>query len=411
MTLFKKIFADPVNKWVFSYAKKEIFLVGGYIRDLLRGGIINKDKDYVLKDDIRKIALLASKKFKGTFVELKKNKTCRVALKNGQFLDFSRLTDSLFDDLSLRDFRINSIAWSPEQGLIDPLNGERDIRNKIIRVVDPENLRNDPLRILRAYRLSAQLGFTIDRYTRNYLGKYAVNLKDTTSERITEELFKLLICNNAYIYLTLLNKDNVLHEILDATTITLNHNIKTISKFDHFISRLQSGKFKKLYTSSISPVLSCPVGQGLDGFGLIRLSILLTVKNRKKEYSNATLKLSTSIAKRVCMLQEAIRISSGILSEAKLYNVFRITNECEIEAAVLLSVSRHRYVDKFIKRADDFIKMKRNPLLDGYDIQNILNINPSAIIGQIQDEIQKRRFLGIIRTKSQARHWIISNLT
>jgi|GEM_PF-427169 len=411
MDLSRKILADPVNKWVFSYAKKDIFLVGGYIRDLIRGGFINRDKDYVLKDNIREIALRASNQFNGTFIELKKDITCRVALKNGQFLDFSRMTHSIIDDLNNRDFRINSIAWCPEKGIIDPLCGERDIKNKIIRVVKPENLKKDPLRILRSYRLSAQLGFTIDRYTRNYLRKYAARIKETAAERITEEFIKLLDTENAFHYISLIVQDNVLQEVLHASRRKLKHNTELIGKFDLFIMKLQRGKSKKLFNSRISPVLNVHIGQGIKRSGLIRLSILLHNLYRAKDNPLGKLKFSKSVMKRISIIQEVINTGTGKISEAKLYDIFSIANDCEYEAALILSLTRQRNVDKLLKRAADAIKIKNNLLLDGYEIQNILNIKPASLIGKIQAEIQKKRFLGIIRTKNQAKHWTVSNFT
>ncbi|MBI5664063.1 MAG: CCA tRNA nucleotidyltransferase, partial [Nitrospirae bacterium] len=217
MDLANKILSDPINQWLFNHARKDIYLVGGYIRDLLHGGDISKDKDYILKHNARKIALITSNKFKGTFIELKKDRMFRVALNDGQFLDFSQMQNNVLKDLSKRDFRINAIAWSPVKGLIDPFDGRTDLKNKIIRMISPENLSEDPLRLLRAYRLAAQLGFTIERDTRNYLRKYSSKIKKTASERITQELFKLLMTENASYYIALCEKDKVLHKILNVT--------------------------------------------------------------------------------------------------------------------------------------------------------------------------------------------------
>ncbi len=87
MDISKTILSDPINKWVFFNAKKEAFLVGGYVRDLLRGHI-SKDKDFVLgfaygeKNAVENIAIETAKKFNGTFIILNPKKTYRVVLKH-----------------------------------------------------------------------------------------------------------------------------------------------------------------------------------------------------------------------------------------------------------------------------------------------------------------------------------------
>ena len=411
MDLAKEILSDPVNQWLFSHVRKDLFLVGGYIRDLLRSGDINKDRDYILKDNVRKVALRASNKFKGTLIELKKDQMFRVALKDGQFLDFSHMQNTLLEDLGNRDFRINAMAWSPEKGLIDPFDGKTDVTHRIIRMIKPENLAEDPLRVLRAYRLAAQSGFTIDVETLNYLRKYASHIKEAASERITEELFKLLVTENASYYISMSHTHKVLHKILDVTQRNIDQNIALLANFDHFIARLQAGKFKRLFHSRISPVLNLTIGQGLSRTGLIRLSILLNNLRRGEENRFPSLTYSKSIMKRVEKIQDVIMLSSGRLTAGKLYDIFKAADECEYEAALIVSITRQRNVDKYIKRADDFIKIKKNKIIDGYDIQHALHTGPSGLIGEILEEVQRRRYLGTIKNRADALKWITSNLT
>lgn len=411
MNLARKILSDPVNKWIFSYANEHIFLVGGYIRDLLRGVYINKDRDYVIKGNIREIAIRASRKFKGTFVELKKDQMIRVVLKDGQFMDCSQMQNTILEDLGKRDFRINAIAWSPENGFFDPFDGMTDIKSKIIRIINPVNLAKDPLRVIRAYRLAAQLRFTIDMDTRNYLRKYSPDIKNTAPERITEELSKIIITDHPSHYISMCEKDKVLQQILNASTARIRTNIEVLKKFDRYIIGLRSGKFKKLFNSRILPVLDLNIGQGLNGVGLMRLSILLNNLHRTGEDKYGRLRFSNSIMKKVMKIQKGISLGTGRITNNKLYDIFKGSDDCAFEVALLVSVTRPKNVDKFLKRADNFIKSKKKPLLDGYEIQKILNIDPSAQVGLIQAEIQKRRFLGITRTKGEARHWILSNFT
>ena len=104
-------------------------------------------------------------------------------------------TASLEEDLKRRDFTINAMAYNPSGGLVDLFGGMEDIDRKIIRCVgNPlERFTEDALRIMRAVRFSAQLGFTIEEETRKALKVLAPNLKYVSAERIQVELVKLLM--------------------------------------------------------------------------------------------------------------------------------------------------------------------------------------------------------------------------
>ena len=104
-------------------------------------------------------------------------------------------TSSLEEDLKRRDFTINAMAYHPKRGLVDLFHGMDDMEKKIIRCVgDPmERFQEDALRILRAVRFSAQLGFSIHEGTRQGIQALAPNLKHVSAERIQTEMIKLLI--------------------------------------------------------------------------------------------------------------------------------------------------------------------------------------------------------------------------
>ena len=103
-------------------------------------------------------------------------------------------TSSLEEDLKRRDFTMNSMAYNPSKGLVDLFGGMDDMENHVIRCVgNPmERFQEDALRIMRAVRFSAQLGFAIDDSTRQAITALAPNLKYVSAERIQAELVKLL---------------------------------------------------------------------------------------------------------------------------------------------------------------------------------------------------------------------------
>ncbi len=107
-------------------------------------------------------------------------------------------TISLEEDLKRRDFTINAMAYNDEQGIIDIFGGQEDLRTGVIRCVGSptERFGEDALRILRAVRFAAQLGFKIDAGTRAAMREQGKFLRDISAERIQVELTKLLLSDH-----------------------------------------------------------------------------------------------------------------------------------------------------------------------------------------------------------------------
>lgn len=104
-------------------------------------------------------------------------------------------TANLCEDLARRDFTINAMAYNPVSGIVDVFHGLEDLKNKVIRCVGTasERFDEDALRILRAIRFSAQLGFEINEETRAAMTEKAEHLQNISAERIQAELVKLLV--------------------------------------------------------------------------------------------------------------------------------------------------------------------------------------------------------------------------
>lgn len=114
---------------------------------------------------------------------------------DGRHPDTVTFTPSLEEDLKRRDFTINAMAYNHNTGLVDIFGGREDIDRKVIRCVGnpTERFTEDALRILRAIRFSAQLGFEIEDATRQAITQIAPNLIHVSKERIQVELTKLLL--------------------------------------------------------------------------------------------------------------------------------------------------------------------------------------------------------------------------
>ena len=108
-------------------------------------------------------------------------------------------TGNLVEDLKRRDFTINAMAYNDESGLVDVFEGEQDLEKGVIRCVGNEHDRfgEDALRMLRAVRFAAQLGFSIEEQTKAAVADLAPTLAKVSAERIQMELVKLLTSANA----------------------------------------------------------------------------------------------------------------------------------------------------------------------------------------------------------------------
>lgn len=103
-------------------------------------------------------------------------------------------TANLIEDLKRRDFTINAFAYNDRSGIVDAFDGMEDLENGIIRCVGDakERFTEDALRMMRAVRFSAQLGYDIEEKTKEAITLLAPNLKNISAERIQVELVKLL---------------------------------------------------------------------------------------------------------------------------------------------------------------------------------------------------------------------------
>ncbi len=180
--------------------KKAFYLVGGSVRDWVRGEECS-DWDFAVPG-APKIARILADQTGHLVVPLDDtpgHETYRVVLNQNFYFDFTTLQgQTIEEDLSQRDFTINAMAVSlpdfieEKENLIDPFNGQSDIRNQIIRVVPGRAFEEDPLRLLRAYRLASTLGFSIDPETLGQIKTHKTKLNEVAQERITYELLLLL---------------------------------------------------------------------------------------------------------------------------------------------------------------------------------------------------------------------------
>ena len=204
-------FTSPLKE-CFTSGGKEIYLVGGIVRDIHAGlnDIFDRDLDFTtdatpeeIKTIIQPIAenvWLSGQQF-GTIGAQINGKTIEITTHRSEsYVSESRkpvvtFSTDLQEDLSRRDFTINSMAINLESGkLIDPYNGLRDLQLKILRTpLDPHiSFSEDPLRMMRAARFISRFNLTLDKGIKESVNELKERLRIVSNERIRDELNKLL---------------------------------------------------------------------------------------------------------------------------------------------------------------------------------------------------------------------------
>ncbi len=194
----------------------EAYIVGGCVRDCLLGktpndwDITTSATPYEVKDIFKKtidtgiqhgtVTVMVDRSITKGGEYAFEVTTYRV---DGKYEDHRRpkevtFTACLEEDLKRRDFTINAMAYNHEKGVVDIFGGQQDLEDGVIKAVGvaKERFEEDALRILRAVRFAAQLGFTIEENTRRAMTELADNLRHISAERIQVELTKLITSNH-----------------------------------------------------------------------------------------------------------------------------------------------------------------------------------------------------------------------
>ncbi|NTU41956.1 MAG: CCA tRNA nucleotidyltransferase, partial [Nitrospirales bacterium] len=194
------------------------FLVGGAVRDLLLG-IETKDADIALDGDSLATAEAFSREAGATFVLLDREWRTGRVVRGKEQIDISPLRGgSIEADLSERDLTINAMAIplskTTQGAIIDPFGGRRDLEDRLIRMVSEKNLRKDPLRVLRVYRFSATLSFSIEAETRAAAIRCSPLIASVARERIAEEMRHIFRTSPSAPTVQRLIEDRILHSVL-----------------------------------------------------------------------------------------------------------------------------------------------------------------------------------------------------
>lgn len=368
----------------------EAFMVGGCIRDFL---LSKEPKDY----DIATSALpnITESLFEKTIPTGIKHGTITVLLDKepfevttyrieGEYKDNRRPDEISFvtnikDDLSRRDFTINAFAYNSKEGLKDYFNGLEDLQNKIIRTVGDSNKRfnEDALRMMRAIRFASQLDFNIEKSTLDGIKKNKNLLKNISSERIRDELCKLLLSDNPRKGLNLLKDCGVLDVIIPELTslIGFNHKTKDYNKdlFDHTLS----------------------VVENTPNDLILRLSALFHDIGKPKVNDNISEDITRKILTRLHFDNKTIKSVCILIKE--YMNV--LGNSTDIDIKRFINRTSKENIYSLLEFQKAHVLSLKNSDLDLYELNNMKNKIDNIINSNIPLSIKDLNIDGSILTK------------
>ena len=397
---------------------QKLFVVGGTLRDYLLQKPFS-DFDLTGKDAAQ-MGINFSQSLNSKYIHLDKTlgrRTVRVILDPKTHLDFSDLQGiNIEEDLSRRDFTINAMAQplpdflSGRKVIIDPHKGQKDLIKRIIRVLPGPIISSDPLRMLRAFRFAANLGFEIESKTLINISLNKTRLNESAAERIWYELTLFFKTPDTLPLLKIMHDCGLLDYIFPRS----DENFSQYQKVESLLKNLEKTfpKYANVFSSR----------NFLNKHYLIKLSVLLMTKNsplrprltrdfpqeHNLQFSNAEKRL----------VQQAIsgaRSLTEMYLSAELNKNYELVQKIheELMASVILFITNYDisknaepifFCNQLLKfYYGQFLPIvSKKLLLNGEDIIYQFKLSPSPIFGKILNCVQKEQVLGNITTREEA---------
>jgi putative nucleotidyltransferase with HDIG domain len=213
-------------EWPWQFVRRlaeardvRVWLVGGAVRDALLGRAVH-DWDFVVDRDALPLARAVANTLDGAYYPLDTERgTGRVIARDAQGglaeIDFATLRgDDLETDLLARDFTINALALDQAGTPVDPTGGQADLEAGRIRATGERAFQDDPVRLLRAVRMEAALGFEIEPQTSAWLHRDAALIVRPAAERSQDEFMRLLSLPGAAAHLQRLDEFGLLSRVV-----------------------------------------------------------------------------------------------------------------------------------------------------------------------------------------------------
>ena len=429
----------------------QAYLVGGAVRDRLLGRAAH-DVDLAVAGDVFAFSRYIAAELAGSCIPLDRvNGTARVVLKNRDDavrIDISQLKGAdIADDLAKRDFTINALAASlDDRQLIDPFNGRSDLAARSIVMVSPQAFAADPLRVLRGFRLAAELNFSVEAHTLKKMAAHAGGLAEVSGERILEELAKLLGTAHSYRYIDLADKEMNLwthvFPLVDEMRATAQnyyhrdnvweHGLKTLRCLEEIadgelsaalveaLQRPLAGSRPLLFTLKTACLLhdiGKPAAAGRRADGRITFhghekkgaapvqEFIERVKLANKEAG--ALKLLIRQHMRPLWLYSQPKVTNTakfrLYRDLGLYYAPCLMLSLADVTATYLSSGRLQEIKAYRRYIFDLLNcVFPPPLIDGSDLKEHLGLSASKTVGRLLQAVREAQAEGTVTTREQA---------
>jgi tRNA nucleotidyltransferase (CCA-adding enzyme) len=402
------------KNWPFSleYLPQPVYMVGGAVRDAILGRVREYvDLDFIIPTNAVKVARKIAQRYQAGFVLLDAQRQIARAVFPHATADFAQQEgESLITDLHRRDFTINAIAYNPHtQEIIDPLEGYKDIESGLLRMISPINLQNDPLRLMRAYRQAAQLGFTIEPVTQETIRSLATSISQVAAERVRVEIGYLLANSQGTSWLNIAWKDGVLTSFFKNATDKSFIKLTAIDQASILISQNWQELGKEL-TNYVRETVKT------SWLATAKLACLV---DSKPEIAEVELQELTYSRAEIRAVTTGLRLFSEIkavnMSLRKQYFLFREMGNLFPAVLVLalandivakgifqesMLVTYQPLIKRYLDKTD--VIAHPIPLLNGKDMMTALNIPASPLVGELLMEVGVAQAEGKISTVEAA---------
>jgi poly(A) polymerase len=451
----------------------ELYMVGGTLRDLCLGRPVH-DVDMAMNGDVLEFAREFANHLRAAYVPMDAERgEVRVVYRKRDILDFARMRGgTIITDLYCRDFTINAMACplamlltQAAPVLIDPQGGCDDLRVRTIRMVSPTSFRDDPLRLLRAFRLAATLDFTIDPPTLAAMEPVAPLLIDVAAERIHRELFRLFAASQSSPHLATMARLGLLEVLFpelaaardiscrpDSESDVLDHSVRTYQAVEALMGnpgsylqpiagavveyfRAEERRVLVKWAALLHTIWDAVVCQGGS---LEHASTLPYAQEHAQQWVQigSRLKLSrkeidyvrTLIVHYGPTFRLAILEAQGHLTLRSVHRWCKEVEENMLGVFILAighalargerSVSEPGVTTlaKLAPRVWDMYRRRILPvvaaprLVTGHDLEQVFHLPPGPLFKVLLDELEVAQVEGRIRTRSEALEWVAAQL-